>query len=89
MTRQPWPPQDAEPVRADPGPLTECHDEICITCSDVAVPVRVCELLPDGFAVVDGGAGREIVSVALVEAKPGDVILVHAKEAIAVQEEQR
>lgn len=64
--------------------MNECHDEVCITCSDAVVRVRVVELLDDALAVVDTGAGREEVSVALVDAHPGDVVLVHAKEAIAV-----
>ena len=62
----------------------ECHDEVCITCSDAAVAVQVRELRPGGLAIVDTGAGPEEVSVALVVAAPGDVVLVHAKEAIAV-----
>jgi hydrogenase expression/formation protein HypC len=62
----------------------QCHDDVCITCSDTAVQVRVVELLPDGLALVDTGQGREEVSVALVSAAVGDIILVHAKEAIAV-----
>jgi hydrogenase expression/formation protein HypC len=62
----------------------ECHGEVCITCSDQAVAVRVVELLPDDLAVVDTGSGMEEVSVALVSAGVGDEILVHAKEAIAV-----
>jgi hypothetical protein len=62
----------------------ECHDDVCITCSDAAVAVRVRELLPGGLAIVDTEAGPEEVSVALVVAAPGDVVLVHAKEAIAV-----
>jgi hydrogenase maturation factor len=62
----------------------ECHDDVCITCSDTAVQVRVVELLDDDLALVDTGAGTEEVSVALVSALVGDVILVHAKEAIAV-----
>ncbi len=81
MTRQPLrlgPPS----TRAVP----ECHDEVCITCSDVAVAVRVREMLAGGLAVVDTDAGPEEISVALVEAGPGDVVLVHAKEAIAVVE---
>jgi hydrogenase expression/formation protein HypC len=61
----------------------ECRDDVCITCADDAVPVRVIELLDDNFARVDTGAGVEVVSVALVAAKAGDVILIHAKEAIA------
>jgi hydrogenase expression/formation protein HypC len=64
--------------------IPECHGEVCITCSDQAVAVRVVELLPDDLAVVDTGSGMEEVSVAFVSAKVGDEILVHAKEAIAV-----
>jgi hydrogenase expression/formation protein HypC len=62
----------------------QCDGDVCITCSDTAVQVRIVELLPDGLALVDTGAGREEVSVALVSAAVGDTILVHAKEAIAV-----
>ena len=57
---------------------------VCITCSDSAVPVTVVRLLEDELAVVDTGGGEEEVSVALVSAKVGDTILVHASEAIAV-----
>ncbi len=64
--------------------VPECHDEVCITCSDAAVEATVLRLLGDGLAVVDAGAGEEEVSVALVAAGPGDTILVHAREAIAV-----
>jgi hydrogenase expression/formation protein HypC len=61
-----------------------CDGEVCITCSDEAVPVVVVELLGDDLAVVDTGQGREEVSVALVEASVGDTVLVHAKEALTV-----
>lgn len=64
--------------------VPECHGDVCVTCSDEAVPVRVVRLLADGLAVVDTGQGHEEVSVALVDARPADTILVHAKEAIAV-----
>ena len=64
--------------------VPECHDDVCITCSDTAVEVTVVRLLDDGLALVDGGRGEEEVSVALVEAQPGDTILVHAREAIAI-----
>ena len=64
--------------------VPECHDDVCITCSDTAVEVTVVCLLDDGLALVDGGRGEEEVSVALVEAQPGDTILVHAREAIAI-----
>ncbi|HEX6858179.1 MAG TPA: HypC/HybG/HupF family hydrogenase formation chaperone [Streptosporangiaceae bacterium] len=72
---------------AGPGPAGTapvCPGEVCITCSDTAVAVRVVTLLPDDLALVDTGAGQEEVSVALVRAAVGDTILVHAKEAIAV-----
>ena len=62
----------------------ECYGDVCITCSDTAVEVTVLRLLGDALAVVDTGQGEEEVSVALVEARPGDAILVHAKEAIAI-----
>jgi hydrogenase expression/formation protein HypC len=64
--------------------VPECHGDVCITCSDTAVEVTVLRLLADGLALVDTGQGEEEVSVALVPARPGDRILVHAKEAIAV-----
>ena len=62
----------------------QCHDDVCITCSDAAVAVRILRLLDDELAIVDTGAGEEEVSVALVTANVGDTILVHAREAIAV-----
>jgi hydrogenase expression/formation protein HypC len=60
-----------------------CYGDVCITCSDEAVEVRVVELLEADLAVVDTGQSMEEVSVALVDAAVGDRILVHAKEAIA------
>jgi len=64
--------------------VPECHGDVCITCSDTAVPVTIVQLLDDGLAVVETGQGHEEVSVALVTATVGDTILVHAKEAIAI-----
>jgi hydrogenase expression/formation protein HypC len=64
--------------------MPECPDDVCITCSDTAVPVTVVRLLDDGLAEVDTGQGREEISVALVTAAVGDTVLVHAGEAIAV-----
>lgn len=61
----------------------ECHDEVCITCSDQALPFRVVELLPGDLAMVDVGSGVEEISVALVDTHVGGRVLVHAKEAIA------
>jgi hydrogenase expression/formation protein HypC len=61
-----------------------CYGDVCITCSDEAVQVRVVRLLEADLAVVDTGQSMEEVSVALVDASVGDTVLVHAKEAIAV-----
>lgn len=69
---------------AQPRLAPECHGDVCITCSDEAVEVRVVELLAGDLARVQTVAGVEEVSVALVDAAVGDAILVHAKEAIAV-----
>jgi hydrogenase expression/formation protein HypC len=83
-------PQPAAPVAPAALAVPECHDGVCITCSDQAVAVTVVRLLDDDLALVDtgagqeDGAGREEVSVALVAASVGDTILVHAGEAIAV-----
>jgi hydrogenase expression/formation protein HypC len=65
-------------------PMPECHGDVCMTCSDTAVAVRIVRLLDDDLAVVATDAGEEEVSVALVTAQSGDTILVHAREAIAV-----
>ncbi len=60
-----------------------CDGPVCITCADAAVQVTVVELIDPGLALVDTGVSTETVSVALVDAAPGDVVLVHAGEAIA------
>jgi hydrogenase expression/formation protein HypC len=72
------------PAQVTPRAVPECHAEVCITCSDQAVQVRVVELSAGRLATVDTGTGLAEVSVALVEAGVGDVVLVHAGEAIAV-----
>jgi hydrogenase expression/formation protein HypC len=77
---EPLPLGRSQPPRLVP----ECHDDVCITCSDEAVQVTVVELLGDDLALVDTGVSREEVSIALVDASVGDVVLVHAKEAIGV-----
>jgi hydrogenase expression/formation protein HypC len=60
-----------------------CEGPVCITCADAAVQVTVVELIEPDLARVDTGVGTETVSVALVDAALGDVVLVHAGEAIA------
>ncbi|MDQ1503241.1 MAG: hydrogenase expression/formation protein HypC [Actinomycetota bacterium] len=68
-------------------PVPVCHDDVCITCGDVAVPVTILELLPGGLALVDTGQTVEEISVALVDTHVGGRVLVHAKEAIAALSE--
>ena len=80
MIGEPLPLGQSQPPRRVP----ECHDDVCITCSDEAVQVTVVELLGDELALVDTGVSSEEVSIALVDAGVGDVVLVHAKEAIGV-----
>ncbi len=55
----------------------------CITCGDVAVPMRVVRAGDDGLAdcVTDDG-DASTVDISLVEAAPGDEVLVHACVAI-------
>jgi hydrogenase expression/formation protein HypC len=63
--------------------VPEQHD-LCLTCSDAAVAARVVAMHDDAYATVDSGCGPARVSVALVDARVGGVVLVHAGEAIGV-----
>ena len=56
----------------------------CVTCGDVATPARVVALADDGLARVVGADGESEVSVELVDARIGDVVLVHAGVAIGI-----
>jgi hydrogenase maturation factor len=61
------------------------HAPICITCGDVAIPMRVVRTGEDGLAdclTEEGEASA--VDVSLVDAAPGDEVLVHACVAIQV-----
>lgn len=71
-------------AQRESGPASSCPGEVCVTCSDAAVPGTVVALLDDGLAIVGTPGGEQEVSVALVEAETGDIVLVHAGEAIAV-----
>ena len=72
-----------DPVLPEPPRIPQCYDDVCITCSDQAVPVTIVRLLDDDLAIADTGVTHEEISVALVDADVGDTVLVHAKEAIA------
>ncbi len=65
-----------------PAGLSSCDHEFCITCSDQAIPARVVGVLAGGAAMVDTGETVEEISLDLVEAVPGDVVMVHAGVAI-------
>jgi hydrogenase expression/formation protein HypC len=68
----------AEPAeQATGGPNT------CVTCGDVAVPMRVMRTGADGLADCIGEDGETAqVDLALLDAAPGDEVLVHACVAI-------
>ena len=55
----------------------------CITCGDVAVPMRVVAISEDGLAdcVTEDGQASQ-VELALIDAGLGDEVLVHACVAI-------
>ena len=65
--------------------MTDCTSETCITCGDVAVAMRVIEVDEERcLALCESAAGeRSTVEIALVDAEPGDEVLVHAGTAIA------
>jgi hydrogenase maturation factor len=56
--------------------------EVCVTCSDQALPAEVLRLEEHGLALARIGESVETISVALVRVKVGDTVLVHAGEAI-------
>lgn len=57
---------------------------ICITCGDVAVPMRVVRTGDDGLAdcVTEDGDAASVDLSLLDGARPGDEVLVHACVAI-------
>jgi hydrogenase expression/formation protein HypC len=61
-----------------------CGSEHCITCGDDGVPMRVLRLDDArGLALcADDGGAHHTVEIALVEAGPGDQVLVHAGVAL-------
>ncbi len=65
--------------------MTDCTSDTCITCGDVAVAMRVIEVDDERcLALCESAAGeRSTVEIALVDAGPGDEVLVHAGTAIA------
>jgi hypothetical protein len=62
----------------------ECNDEVCITCSDEGRLGEVVSLQPDGMALVRTPAGLETVDTSLVDARAGDLVLIHAGTALSL-----
>jgi hydrogenase maturation factor len=61
-----------------------CDEHHCITCGDDGVPMRVMRVDDArGLALCEGEDGaRSSVEIALVDAAPGDTVLVHAGTAL-------
>jgi hydrogenase maturation factor len=67
-----------------------CPDPFhCVTCGDDGVMMRVLRVDDArGLALCEDGAGaRQSVEIALVDAGPGDTLLVHAGTALMRLEE--
>ncbi len=62
-----------------------CEGEHCITCGDVATPMRVLRIdEARALALCEDDEGtRSSVEIALVDAEVGGTVLVHAGTAIA------
>ena len=69
-----------------PGMPGECHDDHCITCGDVAEPMRVLRIDSERELALcaDGVGAHHTVEIALVQpVAVDDELLVHAGTAIA------
>jgi hydrogenase expression/formation protein HypC len=68
---------------AEPAEQATVGRNTCLTCGDVAVPMRVVWAGGDGLAdCVTGEGETSTVDISLVDAAPGDEVLVHACVAI-------
>ena len=61
-----------------------CTDDVCITCSDEGRVAEVMEVHGDGRADVLVGGRPTVVDASLVDAGPGDLLLVHAGVAVTL-----
>jgi hydrogenase assembly chaperone HypC/HupF len=67
--------------------VTDCGHDVCITCGDHAVPMRVLRIDDARMLALceDEGGERSSVEIALVEpVHDGDRLLVHAGTALQV-----
>jgi hydrogenase expression/formation protein HypC len=62
----------------------DCHSDHCITCGDEGIPMTVLRIDPERrLALCQASDGaKSSVEIALVEAEPGDELLVHAGVAL-------
>jgi hydrogenase expression/formation protein HypE len=67
----------------------ECTDQVCITCSDEGREAQVVAIGDHGRADVLAGGQLETVDASLVDARPGDVVLVHAGVALALVDQSQ
>jgi hydrogenase maturation factor len=70
-----------------PGLLAQspvCTDEVCITCSDEGRVAEVAAVYRDGRADVLVGGRPTVIDATLVDAVPGDLVLVHAGVALTL-----
>ena len=76
-----------------PGLLTteqQCRDDVCIACSDEGRLAEITSVHDGNRAEVVAEGNVETVDVSLVDqARPGDLVLVHAGVAITRVEEAR
>ena len=70
----------------EPGPEAACTEEVCITCSDEGRVAEVTAVYEDGRAEVLARGRRETIDASLVDAGPGDLVLVHAGVALTLLE---
>ncbi|HUC15606.1 MAG TPA: hypothetical protein VMS00_14245 [Acidimicrobiales bacterium] len=63
-----------------------CEDDVCITCSDEGRVAEVTAVYGDGRADVLVGGRPAVVDTTLVDAGPGDLLLVHAGVAVTLIE---
>jgi hypothetical protein len=67
--------------------LDECDGDLCVTCSDEGRLGEIVALRADGQAQVRTPAGLEAVDTTLVDdARPGDLVLIHAGSAVTIVE---
>jgi hydrogenase maturation factor len=76
-------------LEANAEAQASCAGDVCITCSDEGRVAEVTAVHDDGRAEVLVSGRTETVDVSLVDAGPGDLVLVHAGVAITLLDSPR